>query len=118
LWVTLAWIVQHPLWGAIGLPLHARLYIGQRDVAKLPRGPWQFHSKLVLAKQLVLWISKLLAFLGRPLWFVTDGGYAKKPFLRVAREQPRVVIISRLRRDAALWTPGWTPGVDPRGQSS
>jgi DDE superfamily endonuclease len=103
-WVTLAWIVRHPLWGAIGLPLHARLYIRQVDVAKLPRGPWRFHTKLVLAKQLVLWISNVLGFLGRPLWFVTDGGYAKKPFLRVAREQAGVVIVSRLRRDAALWS--------------
>ena len=24
-WVTLAWVVRHPLWGAIGLPLWARL---------------------------------------------------------------------------------------------
>jgi hypothetical protein len=103
-WVTLAWIVRHPLWGAIGLPLHARLYIRQVDVAKLPRGPWPFHTKLMLAKQLVLWISNVLGFLGRPLWFVTDGGYAKKPFLRVAREQAGIVIVSRLRRDAALWS--------------
>jgi DDE superfamily endonuclease len=104
LWVTLVWIVRHPLWGAIGLPLLARLYIRQVDIAKLAHGPWSFHSKLVLAKQLVLWSSKVLAFLGRPLWFVTDGAYAKKPFLRVAREQPGVVIISRLRRDAAVCT--------------
>jgi DDE superfamily endonuclease len=103
LWVTLAWIVRHPRWGAIGLPLRACLYIRQVDVPKVrQRGPWPFHTKLVLAKQLVLWTSNVLAFLGRPLWFVTDGGYAKKPFLRVAREQPGVVIVSRLRRDAAL----------------
>ena len=101
LWVTLAWIVRHPLWGAIGLPVHAQLYIRQVDVQRLAR-PWQFQSKLVLAKRLVVWITKVLAFLDRPLWFVTDGGYAKKPFLRVAREQPGVVIVSRLRRDAAL----------------
>jgi len=96
-------IVRHPRWGAIGLPLRACLYIRQVDVPKVrQRGPWPFHTKLVLAKQLVLWTSNVLAFLGRPLWFVTDGGYAKKPFLRVAREQPGVVIVSRLRRDAAL----------------
>lgn len=105
LWVTLAWIVRHPLWGAIGLPVHARLYVRQDDVKMLARGPeWKFLTKLVLAKQLVDWTMRGLAFLGRPLWFVTDGGYAKRPFLQVARQQPGVVIISRLRRDAALYT--------------
>lgn len=103
LWVTLAWLVHHPLWGAIGLPVLARLYIRQVDVKALEQR-WQFQTKLVLAKQLVLWVIKVLGFLGRPLWFVTDGGYAKRPFLEVARQQPGVVIISRLRRDAALCT--------------
>jgi hypothetical protein len=103
LWVTVAWIVHHPLWGAIGLPVLARLYVRLADVKTLPR-PWPFYTKLELAKQLVLWITKVLAFLGRPLWFVTDGAFAKRPFLRVARQQPGVVIVSRLRRDAALYT--------------
>jgi len=103
LWVTLAWIVRHPLWGAIGLPVLARLYVRQVDVQRLPQR-WPFHTKLELAKQLVLWIAQVLRFLGRPLWFVTDGGYAKRPFLQVARQQPGVVIISRLRRDAALYS--------------
>lgn len=103
LWVTLALIVHHPLWGAIGLPLQARLYIRQTDVQKLPE-PWQFKTKLELAKSLVLWVTKVLRFLGWPLWFVIDGGYAKRPFLKVAREQPNVVIFGRLRRDAALYT--------------
>jgi hypothetical protein len=101
-WVTLAWIVQHPLWGAIGLPVHARLYVRRGDVKTLPQR-WAFRTKLELAKELVLRITKVLGFLGRDLWFVTDGGYAKRPFLKVAREQPNVVVISRLRRDAALY---------------
>ena len=36
-WVTLAWLVRHPLGGAIGLPLRAWLYVRRRDVGKLPR---------------------------------------------------------------------------------
>jgi hypothetical protein len=112
LWVTLAWIVHHPLWGAIGLPVLARLYVRQADVKTLPRR-WPFCTKLELAKHLVLWTIKVLAFLGRPLWFVTDGAFAKRPFLQVARQQPGVVIISRLRRDAALYT---VPKPVPAGQ--
>jgi len=115
LWVTLAWIVRHPLWGAIGLPVLARLYVRLADVKKLPRR-WPFHTKLELAKQLVLWTIKVLGFLGRPLWFVTDGAYAKRPFLQVARQQPGVVIISRLRRDAALYTVPKPVPVAQRGR--
>src|SRR5205085_6146435 len=66
LWVTLAWIVHHPLWGTIGLPVLARLYVRQVDVPTIPY-PWTFRTKLELAKQLVLWSRKTLSFLGRPL---------------------------------------------------
>src|SRR5262245_3017743 len=31
LWVTLAWVVRHPRWGAVGLPLRAFLYVRQKD---------------------------------------------------------------------------------------
>ena len=116
LWVTLVWIVHHPLWGAIGLPLLARLYVRQVDVQKLTQR-WPFHTKLVLAKQLVVWVAEVLHFLGRQLWFVTDGAYAKRPFLKVARQVPNVVIISRLRRDAALYTvPKPVPAGKKRGR--
>jgi hypothetical protein len=32
-WVTLAWVVRHPRWGTMGLPLLARLYVRQQDIA-------------------------------------------------------------------------------------
>src|SRR5262249_17451334 len=35
IWVTLAWVAQHPLWGAIGLPLRALLYVRQKGIAQL-----------------------------------------------------------------------------------
>jgi hypothetical protein len=37
------------------------------------------------------------------LWVVVDGGYAKKPFLRGAKEAG-FTVISRLRKDAALYS--------------
>src|SRR5215470_17014568 len=37
IWVTLAWIVRHPRWGAIGLPLRAFLYVRQKQIALLTR---------------------------------------------------------------------------------
>lgn len=115
LWVTVAWIVQHPLWGAIGLPVLAHLYVRQVDIQKVPQR-WSFHTKLELAKQLVVWVVETLGFLGRPLWFVTDGAYAKRPFLNVARQHPNVVLFSRLRRDAALRTVPKPVPADQRGR--
>ena len=98
------------------MPILARLYVRQVDVRKLTQR-WSFHTKLVLAKQLVVWAAEVLQFLGRQLWVVTDGAYAKRPFLKVARQQPGVVIISRLRRDAALYTvPKPVPAGKKRGR--
>jgi len=103
-WVTLAWVVQHPLWGAIGLPLRALLYVRSQDCAKLPR--WYqvpFRTKLEMAVELVAWLSRWLEFLGKTLWVVADGAYAKRPFLKGAKAAG-VVVVSRLRKDAALWS--------------
>src|SRR5262249_5327283 len=41
--------------------------------------------------------------LGKTLWVVADGAYAKRPFLKAARAA-KVVVVSRLRKDAALWS--------------
>jgi hypothetical protein len=104
LWVTLAWIVRHQRWGPIGLPLRALLYVRRYDLGSLPkRLGWQFATKLALAGRLLRWARQALDYLGLRLWCVTDGAYAKKPFLQEARRQ-QVVVISRLRRDAALYS--------------
>lgn len=101
-WVTLALLSSHRLWGTIALPLLARLYIRRQDVAKLPpRYKWAFRTKLELAAELVGWLARWLSWTGRALWLACDGAYAKRPFLRAAR-QAGVVVVSRLRRDAAL----------------
>jgi hypothetical protein len=104
IWVTLAWVVRHPLWGALGLPLRALLYVRQKDIPKLPR--WYrvaFRTKLEMAATLVGWLADWLRPLGKVLWVVADGAYAKRPFLRAARAAG-VVVVSRLRKDAALWS--------------
>jgi len=104
-WVTLAWVVRHPLWGAIGLPMLARMYVRQKDIATqfltLLRGV-TFETKLVMAGDMVRQAAKWLKFLNRTLWVVADGAYAKRPFLDAAR-QAGAIIVSRLRKDAALF---------------
>jgi hypothetical protein len=114
-WVTLAWVVRHPLWGAIGLPLLARMYVRQKDIAaqklKFLRKV-TFQTKLVMAGELVSWAATRLQGLGRKLWVAADGAYAKKVFLKAAAKA-RVIVVSRLRKDAALWD---VPKTVPPGQ--
>lgn len=102
IWVTLAWIVQHPLWGTIGLPLLALLYVRAKDIDKIPKHyRWAFQTKLLLAARLVEWAAKIVQAAGKTLWIVADGAYAKRPFLRRVLGLG-VVVVSRLRKDAAL----------------
>ena len=111
-WVCLAWVTLHPLWGALALPLRALLYVRAKDVPGVPRRyPWVFRTKLELAATLVGWAARWTNFLGRAVRVVVDGFYAKRPFLQAAAAAG-VVVISRLRRDAALRT---VP-ASPRGR--
>ncbi len=101
-WVTLAWVVPHRLWGVIALPLLARLYVRQKDIGPLRQWyGWQFRTKLELAAELVQWLARWTSWLHKPLWLVCDGAYAKRELLRAARAA-KVVVVSRLRKDAAL----------------
>jgi len=104
IWVTLALVVRHPLWGAIGLPLWALLYVRQKDIQ--PLKTWykiKFRTKLELAAQLLDWAAFWLKNLGRPVWLVADGAYAKRRLLHKARALG-MTVVSRLRKDAALWS--------------
>lgn len=101
-WVTLAWLVRHPRWGALGLPLRALLYVRQKQIARLPQDyQVTFQTKLEMGAELVEWLAAWLGFLGKKLWVVADGAYAKRPFLKRALAAG-VVVVSRLRKDAAL----------------
>ena len=102
IWVTLSLALRHPLWGALALPLRAMLYVRQRTLARIPpwRG-WRFRTKLDLAAKLLEWLAGLLKNAGKSLRVVVDGFYAKRPFLERAIAAG-VVVVSRLRKDAAL----------------
>jgi len=103
-WVTLAWVVRHPLWGAIGLPFLACMYVRRKDIAAhhltLLRKV-TFQTKLDMAAGLVRWAATWLHHVGA-LWVVVDGAYAKRPFLKEALATGAIVV-SRLRKDAALF---------------
>jgi hypothetical protein len=104
-WVTIAWIVQHPCWGVRALPLRGLLYIRQKNLGTI--APWNrkhfpFRTKLELAAELVAWVAEWLRCLGKTIWVVADGAYAKRPFVQAVL-QAGAVLVSRLRKDAALW---------------
>src|SRR5712692_2091289 len=118
-WVTLGWVVRHPHWHTLALPLSADLYIREQDVAKIDadRRP-PFRTKLELAGARIDWLAGQLQHSVVPLWVVHDGAYTKRPVFKAAAAASQahhvaVVLVGRLRRDAALWS---LPPVIPEGQ--
>ena len=102
IWVTLSLALRHPLFGALALPLRAMLYVRQKTIPTIPKcRRWRFCTKLLLAAQLVEWIAPIVKRAGKTLWVVVDGGYTKRPFLKRALKAG-VVVVGRLRKDAAL----------------
>jgi SRSO17 transposase len=112
-WVSLAALAHHPARGCVALPLRSELYVRQADLVKLPpRDRPPFRTKLELAAQQLRWLCVWASRRFTRRWVVADGAYAKRPFLRAAR-QAGFVVVSRLRRDAALYAP---PLPKPPGQ--
>jgi len=101
-WVTVAWVIRHPCWGVIGLPLQALLYVRKKQIGLLATlYGVKFRTKLEMAAELVEWLASWLKFTGRVLWIVVDGAYASRPFMQRALAA-ELVIVSRLRKNAAL----------------
>ena len=112
-WVCLARLVRHPLWGTIALPILSQLYIRAKDIGWMAAYyGWKFHTKLELAAAQIEWLVQQLGKDHPPIWVVTDGAYAKRPFLKRVMAAG-VTVISRLRCDAALWS---LPAVLTPGQ--
>lgn len=112
-WVTLAALARHEDWGAIALPLQARLYVREADLPKLPpERPRDFRTKLEMAVDQLVWLKPWVQGDFEQLWVVVDGGYAKRPFLRGAR-RAGYTVVSRLRKDAALYS---LPEPKPAGR--
>jgi hypothetical protein len=101
-WVTTAWVVRHPRWDTVALPLLADLYIRHKDLPKiLPDHRPAFETKLDLAASQIRWAAEELRGSGKPIWFVVDGFYGKRPVLKEA-QAGGVTLVGRLRGDAAL----------------
>ena len=102
-WVVLGLLTAHPAWGTIALPLLARRYVRAKGRAGIPAEHRPvFRTKLVMAVELMTWAKAGLGGLGKPLWVVADGAYATADVLEPMRAAG-VTVVSRLRKDAALW---------------
>ena len=102
LWVTLTRLVEHPKHGTICLPLRSELYVRRKGVPLLPKEyRWEFRTKLEQAVECIKWLKTWLGHKNKPIWLGMDGGYAKQPILQAAHENG-VIVVSRLRKDAAL----------------
>jgi len=112
-WVVVGLLALHPLWGVIALPLLARLYVRRKDLGSIDaRHRPPFRTKLELAVELLQWAVRHLRSWGKSVWVVADGAYAKAAFLKPMKSLG-VTVVSRLRKDAALWT---VPGPRPAGR--
>ncbi len=112
IWVTISLALRHPKWGAMALPLRAMLYVRKQTTATIPPWRhWRFATKLQLAARLVEWVVPILKKAGKTVWIVIDGGYTKRPFLKRVLKLSNVVVVGRLRKDAALR--GLPPKIKP-----
>ncbi len=113
-WVTIALVVAHRSWGSIALALRSLLYVREVDVPRLAaKHGWEFRTKHLLAVELVLWFESVIRSLGMTcqVWTAVDGAYAARPFLDPVIAKG-IVVVSRLRKDAALFDlpPARQPG--------
>ena len=112
-WVTLAALAKHPDGDTIALPLLGSLYIRAIDIDKLPpERARPFRTKLEMAVEQLGWLKSWIGHRFEQLWVVTDGAYAKRPFLKGAKAHG-FTVVSRLRKDAAL---GSLPEPKPTSQ--
>jgi hypothetical protein len=115
-WVVLALLAKHSAWSTIALPLLARLYVRQKDLPSIAlRHRPAFRTKLELAIELLTWAKTWLNHWGQSLWIVVDGAYANAPFLKPAMRLG-FTVVSRLRKDAALFDVPSPPRKGQRGR--
>ncbi len=115
-WVVLGLLIAHPLGGIVALPVLARLYIRRNDLGAIAaKNRPAFATKLAMAVDLVRWAHGWLKLWGKAVWVVADGAYAKAPVLK-ALHALGVTVVSRLRKDAALWGVPVAPAVKRRGR--
>jgi hypothetical protein len=104
-WVVAVLVVTHPIFGEISLPIAAELYLRQKEIDKLnEKYARKFKTKTTIVVEMVKRLVPKFKGVDKPIEIIVDGGYAKDTVLLPLKELDNVVTITRLRRDAALFT--------------
>jgi len=91
--------------GVLALPLRSMLYVREIDIPKLAEEyGWEFRTKHQLGVVLLTWFMQSISALEAKtkVWLAVDGAYAARPFLRPVLAL-KIVVVSRLRKDACLY---------------
>ena len=113
-WVVAALVIAHPLFGEISFPIAAELYLRQKEIDKLKdKYDRKFQTKSAMAVAMIKRLVPRFAMFEKKIEIIVDGGYAKDTVLLPLGKLDKVVTITRLRRDVALFLipPKWAkPG--------
>ena len=112
-WVVAVLVVTHPMFGEISFPVAAELYLRKKEIDKLRKKySRQFKTKTAMAVAMIERLVPKFARFGKPVSIIVDGGYAKDTVLVPLGKLENVTVITRLRRDAALFEipPARKPG--------
>jgi len=104
-WGVAALVVAHPLFGEISFPIAAELYLRQKEIDRLKdKYDRKFQTKTEMAVAMIKRLVPKFARFEKKIEIIVDGGYAKDTVLLPLGKLNKVVTITRLRRDAALFT--------------
>lgn len=103
--VTISWLVNHPKWGCVELPVLALMDVRPIDfhvLENIGKALWKLRTKLELASEIVEWcVTRFQNWLDKRVLVVAHGVYAKRPFSKCAIATVAVVV-SRLRKGLFL----------------
>ena len=103
-WVVAVLVVTHPAFGEISLPIAAELYLRQKEIDKLQAKYHRtFQTKTAMAVAIIQRLVPRFTRFGKPIEVIVDGGYAKDTVLLPLGKMENVTMITRLRRDAAVF---------------
>jgi hypothetical protein len=116
-WVVAALVLTHPLFGETSFPIAAELYLRQKEIDKLKAKYNRiFRTKMAIAVEMTKRLEPRFKGFGKKIEIIVDGGYAKESVLSPLDKLTEVVVITRFRRDAALYAIPVQSAVRGRGR--
>ena len=103
-WVVAALVITHPLFGEVSFPIAAELYLRQKEIDKLEaKYKRTFKKKTELVVEMAKRLVPTFKEFKKKIEIIVDGGYAKDTVLLPLGKLDNVIVMTRLRRDAAVF---------------